>query len=156
MATNERDRKANVDPRRASRPSRTSKESGRSASISSSSGVLMVGPNFRVGKKIGCGNFGELRLGAFYRVPLCMRVCVCTCVCVWCFCEYVSLVCPRVYAFLHAGVRACVCVCVYVCRTYAGTQPVLHAPYTIFVISPRAIDSTLMSTVWVAGELPLE
>lgn len=30
---------------------------------STSSGVLMVGPNFRVGKKIGCGNFGELRLG---------------------------------------------------------------------------------------------
>ena len=29
----------------------------------SSGGVLMVGPNFRVGKKIGCGNFGELRLG---------------------------------------------------------------------------------------------
>ncbi|CAB1456736.1 unnamed protein product [Pleuronectes platessa] len=29
----------------------------------SNSGVLMVGPNFRVGKKIGCGNFGELRLG---------------------------------------------------------------------------------------------
>lgn len=27
------------------------------------SGVLMVGPNFRVGKKIGSGNFGELRLG---------------------------------------------------------------------------------------------
>ncbi|XP_039758381.1 casein kinase I isoform X6 [Pararge aegeria] len=32
-------------------------------SVSSSSAVLMVGPNFRVGKKIGCGNFGELRLG---------------------------------------------------------------------------------------------
>jgi casein kinase 1 gamma len=32
-------------------------------SVSSGSGVLMVGPNFRVGKKIGCGNFGELRLG---------------------------------------------------------------------------------------------
>eukprot|EP00795_Rhopilema_esculentum_P006170 gene6170-11566_t len=32
-------------------------------SSSSGSGVLMVGPNFRVGKKIGCGNFGELRLG---------------------------------------------------------------------------------------------
>ncbi|KAL0821191.1 hypothetical protein ABMA28_005801 [Loxostege sticticalis] len=32
-------------------------------SVTSSSGVLMVGPNFRVGKKIGCGNFGELRLG---------------------------------------------------------------------------------------------
>ena len=23
----------------------------------------MVGPNFRVGKKTGCGNFGELQLG---------------------------------------------------------------------------------------------
>lgn len=34
-------------------------------SVSSSSGVLMVGPNFRVGKKIGCGNFGELRLGKY-------------------------------------------------------------------------------------------
>ncbi|XP_028141564.2 casein kinase I-like [Diabrotica virgifera virgifera] len=31
--------------------------------VNSSSGVLMVGPNYRVGKKIGCGNFGELRLG---------------------------------------------------------------------------------------------
>ena len=31
----------------------------------STSNVLMVGPNFRVGKKIGCGNFGELRLGIF-------------------------------------------------------------------------------------------
>ncbi|XP_072038303.1 casein kinase I-like [Amphiura filiformis] len=35
----------------------------RSSSSSNASGVLMVGPNFRVGKKIGCGNFGELRLG---------------------------------------------------------------------------------------------
>ena len=25
--------------------------------------AMLVGPNFRVGKKIGCGNFGELRLG---------------------------------------------------------------------------------------------
>lgn len=32
-------------------------------SSQSNSSVLMVGPNFRVGKKIGCGNFGELRLG---------------------------------------------------------------------------------------------
>jgi len=32
---------------------------------STSAGVLMVGPNFRVGKKIGSGNFGELRLGWF-------------------------------------------------------------------------------------------
>lgn len=30
---------------------------------SDNSGVMLVGPNFRVGKKIGCGNFGELRLG---------------------------------------------------------------------------------------------
>jgi casein kinase 1 gamma len=35
----------------------------RSSVSTNSSGVLMVGPNFRVGKKIGCGNFGELRLG---------------------------------------------------------------------------------------------
>ncbi|XP_046839332.1 casein kinase I-like [Xenia sp. Carnegie-2017] len=35
----------------------------RSTSASSSSNMTMVGPNFRVGKKIGCGNFGELRLG---------------------------------------------------------------------------------------------
>ncbi|KAL4634768.1 casein kinase I isoform X1 [Arapaima gigas] len=34
-----------------------------SRSTGTNSGVLMVGPNFRVGKKIGCGNFGELRLG---------------------------------------------------------------------------------------------
>lgn len=38
--------------------------SGHSGRVAGSgSGVLMVGPNFRVGKKIGCGNFGELRLG---------------------------------------------------------------------------------------------
>ncbi len=36
---------------------------GGSRGSGSNSGVLMVGPNFRVGKKIGCGNFGELRLG---------------------------------------------------------------------------------------------
>lgn len=50
------------------RPVRSSKVAqGRSGhsrpSSSTSSGVLMVGPNFRVGKKIGCGNFGELKLG---------------------------------------------------------------------------------------------
>ncbi|MEE6459779.1 hypothetical protein FKM82_000737 [Ascaphus truei] len=38
---------------------RMARPSGRSGH---NSGVLMVGPNFRVGKKIGCGNFGELRL----------------------------------------------------------------------------------------------
>ena len=46
------------------------KSSGRSSmsnrQTSGNSGVLMVGPNFRVGKKIGCGNFGELRLGELY------------------------------------------------------------------------------------------
>ena len=53
---------------------RISKTSGRGSSAhtgnrgqsSSNTGVLMVGPNFRVGKKIGCGNFGELRLGEIY------------------------------------------------------------------------------------------
>ena len=49
--------------RKVSRPSRNSLHSPRNSSGSSGSGVMMVGPNFRVGKKIGCGNFGELRLG---------------------------------------------------------------------------------------------
>ncbi|VDP02358.1 unnamed protein product [Soboliphyme baturini] len=40
-----------------------SSASGGTAGAATSSGVLMVGPNFKVGKKIGCGNFGELRLG---------------------------------------------------------------------------------------------
>ncbi|XP_053128102.1 casein kinase I isoform X3 [Hemicordylus capensis] len=35
----------------------------RASSSSSASGGIMVGPNFKVGKKIGSGNFGELRLG---------------------------------------------------------------------------------------------
>ena len=35
----------------------------RPSSTTSGSTQLMVGPNYRVGKKIGCGNFGELRLG---------------------------------------------------------------------------------------------
>lgn len=46
---------------RMARPSGRSGHGTRTGS--SNSGVLMVGPNFRVGKKIGCGNFGELRLG---------------------------------------------------------------------------------------------
>lgn len=33
------------------------------ASNSGSNAMLMVGPNFRVGKRIGAGNFGEIRLG---------------------------------------------------------------------------------------------
>ncbi|XP_072469733.1 casein kinase I isoform X2 [Notamacropus eugenii] len=52
----ERQRTSKPMAQRSGHPSRPS-------SSTSSSGVLMVGPNFRVGKKIGCGNFGELRLG---------------------------------------------------------------------------------------------
>jgi len=50
------------DPKK--RPSKNSAARTPSGT-SSSSAVLMVGPNFRVGKKIGCGNFGELRLGNY-------------------------------------------------------------------------------------------
>lgn len=39
------------------------KRSTTNESHSGNSGALMVGLNFKVGKKIGCGNFGELRLG---------------------------------------------------------------------------------------------
>lgn len=42
---------------------RSMHSSSRQSATGSNTGVLMVGPNFRVGKKIGCGNFGELRLG---------------------------------------------------------------------------------------------
>ncbi|KAK7865200.1 hypothetical protein R5R35_003918 [Gryllus longicercus] len=64
-----RDREKDTREDAAKRVSRTSAGGTRTNmhatrhSGSSSSGVLMVGPNFRVGKKIGCGNFGELRLG---------------------------------------------------------------------------------------------
>lgn len=53
------------------RPSSSAKSpASRNASTSSTnSAVLMVGPNFRVGKKIGCGNFGELRLGKLMKTP---------------------------------------------------------------------------------------
>lgn len=35
--------------------------------------TLLVGPNFRVGKKIGCGNFGELRLGQYLILHIYLR-----------------------------------------------------------------------------------
>lgn len=58
---------ASNDPnRRVSQTSsrtRSNMAAARQGGASGSSSVLMVGPNFRVGKKIGCGNFGELRLG---------------------------------------------------------------------------------------------
>ncbi|KAK3098595.1 hypothetical protein FSP39_021085 [Pinctada imbricata] len=55
--------KRDDDPNRSGRKQSARSMQGRQGS--SSSGVLMVGPNFRVGKKIGCGNFGELRLGKY-------------------------------------------------------------------------------------------
>ncbi|XP_041910657.1 casein kinase I [Arvicola amphibius] len=55
----EKDDRQRTTKTMAQRNTHCSRPSGTSAS----SGVLMVGPNFRVGKKIGCGNFGELRLG---------------------------------------------------------------------------------------------
>jgi hypothetical protein len=54
------------------RPSSTARAPASRPNISRESsnvaapGVLMVGPNFRIGKKIGCGNFGELRLGKLH------------------------------------------------------------------------------------------
>lgn len=43
--------------------SNNSSSNQRPSSTASGGTQLMVGPNYRVGKKIGCGNFGELRLG---------------------------------------------------------------------------------------------
>lgn len=56
----EYDRSEETRRKTSARSMHTSRQPGTS---SGNSGVLMVGPNFRVGKKIGCGNFGELRLG---------------------------------------------------------------------------------------------
>ena len=63
------------DPRTGGSRDDTGRSGGRgqrsgrgSGSQSSTSGVLMVGPNFRVGRKIGCGNFGELRIGEHGRL----------------------------------------------------------------------------------------
>lgn len=44
-------------------PERSNQSSSNRPGGSSSSGIMMVGPNFRVGRKIGSGNFGELRIG---------------------------------------------------------------------------------------------
>lgn len=37
---------------------------------SQNSPIVLVGPNFRVGMKIGHGNFGDIRLGKTYVVSL--------------------------------------------------------------------------------------
>uniref|UniRef100_A0A8C6RS63 non-specific serine/threonine protein kinase n=1 Tax=Nannospalax galili TaxID=1026970 RepID=A0A8C6RS63_NANGA len=58
-SSREKDERQRTTKTMAQRSTHCSRPSG----TSTSSGVLMVGPNFRVGKKIGCGNFGELRLG---------------------------------------------------------------------------------------------
>ena len=51
---------------RASTANRTGSTMQPGSRTSSSNALeLFVGPNFRVGKKIGCGNFGELRLGVY-------------------------------------------------------------------------------------------
>ncbi|BFZ02092.1 hypothetical protein BsWGS_05131 [Bradybaena similaris] len=54
--------KQDESARRKAGSARTMHSAQRQSS-SGNTGVLMVGPNFRVGKKIGCGNFGELRVG---------------------------------------------------------------------------------------------
>ncbi|XP_076237591.1 casein kinase I gish isoform X4 [Calliopsis andreniformis] len=68
-ARDELPRSSERDPDAAKRISRGSGNPARSNVQSSKHSVVtltstpMVGPNFRVGKKIGSGNFGELRLG---------------------------------------------------------------------------------------------
>ena len=69
MQKRESKEKAAAEPTRhsAARPAAAARSNVHSTGSrqpgSGGSGVLMVGPNFRVGKKIGSGNFGELRLG---------------------------------------------------------------------------------------------
>ncbi|CAK9819407.1 Casein kinase I isoform gamma-3 [Anthophora plagiata] len=61
--SSERDQEATKRVSRGSGNAARSNVHSSRYSVTSSSNVLMVGPNFRVGKKIGSGNFGELRLG---------------------------------------------------------------------------------------------
>ncbi|PAA58113.1 hypothetical protein BOX15_Mlig011973g1, partial [Macrostomum lignano] len=50
-------------PHRASSGASANRHSNAPGGASRNEAFLMVGPNFKVGKKIGSGNFGELRLG---------------------------------------------------------------------------------------------
>ena len=50
--------------------SRSGRSSGQRDGRARDDGVLMVGPNFKVGKKIGSGNFGELRIGVPFFVEI--------------------------------------------------------------------------------------
>ena len=78
MQKSDRDRERDIYAHRSSMPSSTRNKNGssghrsghgsRGSSSSGGSNVLMVGPNFRVGRKIGCGNFGELRLGIIKKI----------------------------------------------------------------------------------------
>ncbi|XP_067871478.1 casein kinase I-like isoform X2 [Heterodontus francisci] len=61
-ASRDREKEKVEDVRRSNKQTARSPHGARPGS-NQTTGVLMVGPNFRVGKKIGCGNFGELRLG---------------------------------------------------------------------------------------------
>lgn len=63
MTTPLKDSENKDDPNRRKSASGRGMHSSQRQSSSSNPGVLMVGPNYRVGKKIGCGNFGELRVG---------------------------------------------------------------------------------------------
>lgn len=63
MSTPKRDSYEKTEDQVRRKTSARSMHSSSRQSATSNTGVLMVGPNFRVGKKIGCGNFGELRLG---------------------------------------------------------------------------------------------
>lgn len=101
--------------RKASRPNRGSLHSPRSSS-SSGSGVMMVGPNFRVGKKIGCGNFGELRLGTnngfvvtifadLWCIPYPFSVLSCQAYAIFFFSVYLTFVGKNLYNNEHVAIK---------------------------------------------------
>jgi hypothetical protein len=51
----------------------TTSTPGAITSNSGANAMLMVGPNFRVGKRIGAGNFGEIRLGENTKIIFFMK-----------------------------------------------------------------------------------
>ncbi|XP_030421830.1 casein kinase I isoform X6 [Gopherus flavomarginatus] len=112
---------------RMARPSGRSGHNPRGTG-SSNSGVLMVGPNFRVGKKIGCGNFGELRLGKNLYTNEYVAIKL---VLLSCFAVYLSLFGISAVA-LHGHLPSTVHKNVLIAEPMKSRAPQLHLEYRFY------------------------
>lgn len=136
----ERENRSDEQIRRVSKSSARSMHSSSRQPNSGNSGVLMVGPNFRVGKKIGCGNFGELRLGK-----------LATILTVW----IIQLFVYCVTVWLHVGIWLNnMCACVGLDLTQAGGHQVgvvtslvsFHTKSYILLVNWSSIQQLIWSS----------